>query len=164
MDQSDTEKFCEQLRGFPNAMLITKADEGKLRARPMAIAEVEDSGRFYFLTARETAKVHEIETDSLIHVACQSDQSLYLSINGLATLSNDPAKIESVWKESFKPWFPEGPTDPDIALIAVSPIDAEYWDTRGAKKLDYLWEVASAYVTGTMPDIDEGEQHGTLRP
>ncbi len=130
----------------------------------MAIAEVEDSGRFYFLTARDTAKVHEIESDTLIHVACQNDQSLYLSINGLATLSEDTAKIESVWNESFKPWFPEGPTDPNLALIAVSPIDAEYWDTTGAKKLDYLWEVASSYVTGATPDIEEGEQHGTLRP
>ncbi len=145
-------------------MLITKADDGKLRARPMAIAEVEDSGSFYFLTARDTAKVHEIESDTLIHVACQNDQSLYLSINGLATLSDDTVKIEAVWNEGFKPWFPDGPTDPNIALIAVNPIDAEYWDTQGAKKFEYLWQVASSYVTGTTPDIHEGEQHGTLNP
>ncbi len=164
MDQSDTQKFCDQLRNFTNAMLITKADGGKLRARPMAIAEVADDGSFCFLTARDTAKVHEIESDTLVHVACQNDQSLYLSINGLATLSGDTAKIESVWSEGYKTWFPAGPNDPNIALIVVNPIDAEYWDTTGGKKLDYLWEVATGYLSGTTPDIKEGEQHGMLKP
>lgn len=164
MERDDTQKFCEQLRQFSTAMLITKADGGKLRARPMAIAEVEDDGSFSFLTARDTAKVHEIEADTLVHVACQNDRSLYLSINGLATLTTDREKIESVWSEGFKPWFPEGPSDPRIALIRVTPTDAEYWDNTGVKKFEYLWQVASSYLTGTTPTIHDGDHHGTLRP
>ncbi len=93
--------------------------------------------------------MHEIESDPLVHVACQNDQSLYLLINGLASLSGDPAKIESVG---------------NIALIAVNPIDAEYWDPTGGKNLDFLWGVATSSVSGTTPDIKAGEQHGMLKP
>ncbi len=164
METSDTQKFCEQLREFSTAMLITKAGGGKLRARPMAIADVEDNGSFSFLTARDTEKVQEIESNTLVHVACQKDRSLYLSINGLATLSDDREKIESVWSEEFDVWFPEGPSDPKVALIRVCPSDAEYWDNTGIKKVDYIWQVASSYLTGTKPEIEEGEQHGMLRP
>ena len=74
------------------------------------------------------------------------------------------AKVAELWKEPFRVWFPGGREDPDIALIAVEPERAEYWDNSGFHKLQYLWEAAGAYVTGDTPKVEEGEQHGVLHP
>ena len=144
-------------------MLVTHAGQERLRARPMAIAEVEADLCVWFITSVESAKVHEIESDTRVHLICQKDRSAYLSIEGLADLVNDRNRISEVWSEEFKVWFPGGKSDPDIVLIKVRPQRSEYWDNQGANKVAYLWEAARAYVTGTTPEIKEGEPHGVVQ-
>ncbi|MDB6175069.1 MAG: class probable F420-dependent enzyme [Chthoniobacteraceae bacterium] len=145
------------------AMLVTHAGNGKLRARPMALAKVESDGQLWFITDSETAKAHEIETESDVQVVCQNDRSTYLSLQGRASLIHDREKIEELWQEPFKVWFPKGKEEPNLALISVEPIEGEFWDTQGLKKISYLFEAAKAYATGTTPNIEEGEQHGRLQ-
>ena len=91
MNTNNHEKLVELLKQFSTAMLITHEAETRLRARPMAIAQVEDSGKIWFLTGDDTAKVHEIIRDTHVHLALQKDRSVYLSINGRATLIHDRA-------------------------------------------------------------------------
>ena len=49
--------------------------------------------------------------------------------------------------------------DPHVALVAVDPIDAEYWDNRGMNKLEYLFESAKAYIKGEKPAVGDIDQH-----
>ena len=162
MNADDHKKLVELLKQFSTAMLITHEADHRLRARPMAIAEVEDSGTIWFLSGEETAKIHEIIRDTHVHLALQRDPTVYLSINGTATLVHDRAKLDEMWKESFKVWFPEGKNDPNLVLICVEPVDAEYWDNHGWKRVKYLFQAATGYVTGKPPEIGE-EQHGMLK-
>ena len=162
MSKDDHSKLVELVKEFSTAMLVTHEADGKLRARPMAIAQVESGGKLWFLSAEDTAKVHEIIEDTRVHLTLQKDRSIYLSINGHATLVHDRGKIAEVWQESFKVWFPEGKDDPKLVLIAVEPEDAEYWDNHGWKKVKYLFQAAKAYVTKTTPETQEDE-HGMLR-
>ncbi|MDB6151995.1 MAG: class probable F420-dependent enzyme [Chthoniobacteraceae bacterium] len=157
------EHFHRLLEQFKVAMLVTHAGNGKLRARPMALAKVESDGQLWFITDSETAKAHEIETESDVQVVCQNDRSTYLSLQGRASLIHDREKIEELWQEPFKVWFPKGKEEPNLALISVEPIEGEFWDTQGLKKISYLFEAAKAYATGTTPNIEEGEQHGRLQ-
>ena len=143
-------------------MLVTHEADGRLRARPMAIAQVENGGKLWFLSAEDTAKVHEIIKDTRVHLTLQKDRSIYLSINGHATVVHDRAKVDEVWQEAFKVWFPDGKDDPKLVLIAVEPEDAEYWDNQGWKKVKYLFQAAKAYVTHSTPEVDE-DKHGMLR-
>jgi general stress protein 26 len=71
----------------------------------------------------------------------------------------DHALIKELWKEPYKVWFPRGSEDPEITLISVNPVGAEYWDNRGMNKLEYLFEAAKAYVKGKQPDVREVDQH-----
>src|ERR1700750_234953 len=83
------EHFLKLLRQFSTAMLVTHAEGHRLRARPMAIAQVADDGTLWFITGLETAKAHEIEVDTDVHVVCQDDHSAYLSLAGTARLVQD---------------------------------------------------------------------------
>ncbi len=63
--------FLQLLHQFHTAMLVTHESEDRLRARPMAVAKIEDDGKLWFLTDAENAKAHEIERDTRVHIVCQ---------------------------------------------------------------------------------------------
>ena len=156
------EHFHKLLSQFHTAMLVTHESDSRLRARPMAIARVEDDCRMWFITSAESAKSHEIQNDSHVQVVCQKDRSAYLSLTGRAVLVRDRGMIHALWQEAFRVWFPGGKEDPHIELIVVNPEDGEFWDNEGFNKMKCFCAAARAYVTGTPPDMKEGEQHGKV--
>ncbi len=157
------EHFHKLLKQFHTAMLVTHTGGGRLRARPMAVAQVEEDCRVWFFTSGATSKAHEIESDTRVHLVCQNDRSAYLSISGNAELIRDRAKIAELWQEPYRVWFPNGKEDPDIELIAVQPEEGEFWDNEGFNKIKYLFKTVKAYAAGTTPELEEGEQHGRVR-
>lgn len=156
------QKFHDLLSRFETAMLVTHTLDSSIRARPMAIAGVEEDSHVWFFTEVESGKVEEIVLDTHVGVVCQKDREIYLSLTGKASLLKDPAKAKELWKEEFKAWFPKGVDDPNLALVYVTPEEGEYWDNEGFKKIKYLFEAAKAYATGTKPHIEEGEQHAKV--
>jgi general stress protein 26 len=154
--------FLSLLRKFNTAMLVTHTGEHGFHARPMAIAKVEDDGRLWFISGANTAKIHEIEIDSHVHITAQDGDSAFLTLSGRASLVVDREKIAELWKEPFRAWFPGGKDDPDLELISVMPERGEFWDSTGANRYRYLWEAAKAYVSGTTPDTEDGDMHGKV--
>ena len=61
--------LIELIKDFDNAMLVTRAEDGGLRSRPLAIAEMQDSGLLYFATSVESGKAHEVEADPNVNVS-----------------------------------------------------------------------------------------------
>lgn len=157
------EHFISLLKKFHTVMLVTNTGEHGFHARPMALAEVEDDGRIWFLTSEQTAKVHEIELDSHVHLIAQDGDSAFLSLTGRASLIGDREKIAHLWSEPYRVWWPKGKDDPSIELIAVRPERGEFWDSTGANRFKYLWEATKAYATGTTPNADDGDQHAKVR-
>ena len=90
----------------------------------------------------------------------RNDTSAYLSLRGKARVIEDVTRIREYWKEPFRVWFPGGPSDPQLALVGVKPIDAEFWDNRGTNKLEYMFEAAKAYFSGEKPDTGDADKHG----
>ena len=90
-NDSQLEKFYNLLCGFDTAMLVTHSDDGELRARPMAIAKVDENCRTWFLTLEESGKVHEIEVDRRVNVTCQRERDLFLSLTGRGHLDRGGA-------------------------------------------------------------------------
>jgi general stress protein 26 len=43
----------------------------------------------------------------------------YVSISGKARIVEDPQKLNQLWTEGLRVWFPDGPNDPEIAILAV---------------------------------------------
>lgn len=143
--------LLELLSHFDTVMMITR--EGKrLGARPMTIAEREPSGRIWLLTSIDAERTRALEFAPRVHLTCQSAR-VYLSFAGHAQVTRDRAKLDQLWKESYRLWFPEGKSAPDLALISVDLLEGEYWDQSGLKALRFLFDAAKAYVTGEEIDV-----------
>jgi general stress protein 26 len=155
------EHVRELLGDFDTATLVTRARDGRLHGRPMAIASVEDNGTLWFVTDRTSEKAAEVGADEAALVTLQSSRR-FLTANGAATLVDNRAKVQELWKESFKLWF-DDENDPDIVLLRFSPSDAEYWDTSGARGVKYAFRAAKAYLSGTPAKKEEDpDVHGKV--
>ncbi|MCE9578475.1 MAG: pyridoxamine 5'-phosphate oxidase family protein [Deltaproteobacteria bacterium] len=148
----------EILDSAGTVVVITRAADGQLHPRPMAVVRVDEDGTTYFVTPRSSTKVAELEADPRVDLVFQS-RTRYASISGRGRLVNDRAMIEALWTEGWRLWFPEGKQDPEITLLAVDPEHGEYWDQSGTRGLSFLLRAARAYVTGTTVE-PRPEDHG----
>lgn len=143
----------ELVDDFDMAMFVTQSPNGQLRSRPMVLADAEADGTLWFLTQRHSPKVDEIAHDSQVNIAMQSSTK-YVSLSGRAMPVEDRDKVNSLWNESWKVWFPGGKDDPNLVLVKVVGDIGEYWDSSGSSGLKYLIEAGKAYFSGTRPDVD----------
>lgn len=153
MKPTPQEKFREIVTGFDTAMLVTVTPDGELRSRPMAVGAFDDDGTMWFLTQSDAPKLEEIAHDSQVNVVMQSSRQ-YVSISGRATPVRDRAKVDELWNEAWRVWFPEGKDDPRLMLVMVRSHKGEYWDSSGAAGIKYMIEAGKAYLSGTRPDVD----------
>jgi general stress protein 26 len=157
--ENHTEKIHELLGKFHTAMLVTHGRDQAPHARPMAIAKIEPNCDLWFFTQLDSEKTREIEEDEQVMVVCQKEHSVYLSLVGKAGVVMDRTEVSALWKESYKVWFPKGIEDPNLALIRVTVLEAEFWDSSGFKGIKYLFSAARAYINGQTPEVDP-DQHG----
>lgn len=141
----DRQDLVELVREFDTAMLVTETPEGALRARPMAIARVEDQGDMWFVTSSDSPKVEEIRGHHAVNVTLQG-KNRFLSLSGQAWIVRDRAKIDELWSKAYEPYFPQGKDSPDLVLIRVQADHGEYWDFSGAQRLRYLYEAGKAWI------------------
>lgn len=164
MSSPSYEKVLDLLHSFHTAMLVTHVeDSGALRARPMEIAGVDDEGHVWFFTDGTSPKIDEIRQEQQVLLTFQKDHQKYLSFAGTARIVTDRAKIESLWKEPYRVWFPGGLENPDLALVRIIPEYADYWDNSGIQGGRYLYEAAKALIKGTTPDLSQSGIHGHVR-
>ncbi|MCC9658367.1 pyridoxamine 5'-phosphate oxidase family protein [Rhodopirellula halodulae] len=151
----DTQKkLIDLIQDFDNSMLVTKTDDGGLDARPMAIAEATEDGHIWFVTSRNSGKIAELMLDRDVAVTMQSSNK-FVTLSGECRVIDDRSKINELWKEAWKVWFPEGKNDPDITLLRVEPERGEYWDNSGLSGINYLIKAGTAYVKGERAETDE---------
>ena len=84
----------------------------------------------------------------------------YVSVSGTAAVVDDEARKRKLWSKLAEAWFSGGPADPDLALVQVKILHANYWDVKESK-LVQLYTMAKAAVTG-KPPTQLGD-HGEVR-
>ena len=151
----------ELLKVFPTAMLVTRDADGRMHARPMAIAELEPNADAYFATRIETPKVAEVQNFPDVLVTFQGTSQFAL-ILGKASIVTDRGLIRELWSETWRAWIPDGADDPSLVLIKIEAKEGEYWDNSGAQGLKYLFDGAKAILTGDTIKPDAA-QHAKLR-
>jgi general stress protein 26 len=162
MNENQIEKLHGLLNEFSTVMLVTKDALDNSHARPMAVARVDENADLWLFTSRDSLKVREIKVDSRVLIHGQDGWKKCVALTGHATVVEDRSMIREIWKPSFKVWFSEGAEDPNIVLLHVKGEEAEYWDSSGVNRFRYLDQSIKAIVTGTTPEIKEGEQHGNV--
>jgi general stress protein 26 len=132
-------RLKEILSQFRVGMLVTHAEDASMHARPMRIAAHEGDGILWFLSNVDSQKIIELGGDARAIVVFQDhERARFLSLNGFAGATTERARIESLWDESLRAWFPAGPDDPHLCAVYFEPNEAEYWDRSSfeAMRLD----------------------------
>jgi general stress protein 26 len=148
----------ELIKGIKFAMLTTVEPDGSLHSRPMTVQEAEFDGDLWFFTEANAPKVDEIQHDHQVNVALAepSDQR-YISLSGTARLVRDVQKQRQLWSEPNKIWFPNGPDDPNLALLKVTVTRAEYWES-GSNRVGRMIDFARAMITGDQRQVGENQK------
>ena len=156
MDTNDGRNHLHDVvNDFDVAMLVTYSANA-MHARPMAIACLDDGIGAYLVTNNNSLKIDEISANPHALLTFQSARK-FASVRGELTVLRDRQLIEKMWKESWKLWFAEGKSDPNIALLKFTAQEGEYWDNAGMQGLKYVYDAAKAYVTGERPQFDEAQ-------
>ncbi len=132
--KKDAELLQEKIKGIRVAMLTTQELDGSLHSRPMLTPEHEFDGDLWFFTLAGAPKVYEVQQNQQVCLSyARTDETLFVSVSGSAQLVRDQKKIKELWKPAYKTWFPDGPEDPNLALLKVRVERAEYWDWPAGK-------------------------------
>lgn len=125
----------------------------ELRSRPMAAVVQRRQRMIYFLTDVRAHKDDDISRFPKVCLAFADPRGQkYVSVAGTAAITSDRRKIEELWSIPAKVWW-ESPSDPNIRVIAVTPQDAEYWDSPG----NVLSNVKIAFGVVTGRHLDPGD-------
>ena len=157
------DKLWTLIKDIKFAMFTTRHGNGHLHARPMTTQNkaLEEDDSLWFFMSKKGDPVDDLKTDPVVNVVYADPSSdTYVSVSGTAAMIEDQAKKEQLWSKLAAAWFPGGPSDPDLALVQVQIVHANYWDVKESK-LVQLYEMAKAAVTG-KPPVDLGE-HGEVR-
>ena len=139
------------------AMFTTRHSNGHLHSRPMTTqnSKVDEDDSLWFFMSKTSGPVEDIKANPVVGLIYADPSSdTYVSVSGTAAMLEDTAKKEQLWNKAAEAWFPGGPTDPDLALVQVEIIHANYWDVAESKPVQ-LFAMAKSVFTGKPPQIGE---------
>jgi general stress protein 26 len=145
---NDTKTLANKIKSIRVAMMTTEEPDGTLHSRPMATQDREFDGYLWFFTLASAPKVGEVEQHRQVNLSyTKPEDNLFVSVSGTAELVRDRQKIQEFWRPFYRPWFPKGEDDPDLALLKVDVQNAEYWDAP-AGRMGTLYMAAKKMATG----------------
>jgi general stress protein 26 len=157
----DAEHLYTLIKGFENTMLVTRASDGHLHARPMLVAELRADADAYFITSVVSPKIAEVYADADVLLTFQNEHQ-YAAVYGRVSVVRDSALIARLWRDAWKAWFPRGASDPSIALLRFDAERGEFWNDAGMRGAQYRFEAGRANLSGVRPPLSP-EQHGRAR-
>lgn len=146
-------KLWDMIKDIKFAMLTTRHSNGHLHSRPMTTQNrsIDEDDALWFFMSRSKEPLHDLEQEDQVNLAyAKPDDQTYVSVSGIAQLVDDEQRKRELWSKANEAWFPQGPDDPDVALVKVTITHADYWDSKDSK-LVRLYEMAKASVTGNPP-------------
>ena len=157
--ESDFEKLVEMIKAIDLCMLTTVDESDELHSRPMSLnGDVDEEGNLWFFTSSQSHKASEIERTPNVNISfIDTGDQRYVSISGVAQLLQDKQKIKELWKPVLKAWFPDGPDQPDVALLKVKMTKAEYWDGPSST-ISQAVSFVSAIITGKQVEPGENKK------
>ena len=155
---TEHEKLFDLIKDTRFGMLTHRHSDGQLHSHPLTTQnkKADEGAMLYFFVPKNGDIARHVASDASVNVAyANTDADSYVSVAGQASLLEDQAKKEELFNPMAKAWFPAGVTDPNLGLLAVKIVEAEYWDVDDSKMVQ-LFKMAKAAITGETPK-DLGE-------
>jgi general stress protein 26 len=109
-------------------------------------------GSLWFFVSNEGPLVTELTRDDRVGLSYGApDKDLYVSVSGRAELVDDKAKARDLWNTFAEAWFPGGVDDPRLGLLRVEVEQAQFWEDRKPKVLQFA-EIVIGAVTDRPPE------------
>jgi len=146
-------KLWDLIKDTRYGMLTHRHGDGQLHSHPLTTQnkKVDEGATLYFFIPKDGEIARHVASDPSVNIAyANTEADSYVSVAGSASLLEDPAKKEELFTSMAKAWFPKGVTDPNLGLLAVRIVEAEYWDVEDSKMVQLL-KMAKAAVTGETP-------------
>lgn len=163
-EQEAREHLWSLIKDIRFAMFTARhPGNGHLHSRPMTTqnSKIDEDSSLWFFMSRQSEPVADLLQETAVNVVYADPRSdSYVSVSGNAAVVNDLAKKQQLWSKMAEAWFPQGPSDPDLALVEVQITHANYWDVKESKIVQ-LFKMAKASLTG-RPPTDLGE-HAEVR-
>jgi general stress protein 26 len=165
MNENDAsrDKLWKMIKDIKFGMFTTRHGNGHLHARPMTTQNkaLDNDDSLWFFMSKKGDPVDDLAREPMVNVVYADPSSdTYVTVSGIAATVDDATKKKQLWNKITEAWFPGGPSDPDLALVRVKILHANYWDVKESK-LVQLYAMAKALVGGKAP-TDLGE-HGEVR-
>lgn len=155
--QQAIDKVWSMMDDIRICMLVTREGE-TLRARPMDAHPSREEGCVWFLSDRRGHKDDELQHHPQAALTfAHPGRNDYLSVSGEAEVSNDRAKIDELWSDMNKAFWPQGKTDPNICVVRFMPDHAEYWDGPSTS-ISVVLKMMAARLTGSPTDLGENRK------
>ena len=158
--RAEMSKLYERIEKLETAMMTTRRRDGHLVSRAMATQKHAAGADLWFVTAADSGKLPEIENDPHVNLAYYRDGTKeWISVSGIAHVSNDRATIRELYAPDWKIWFAdEGdprhgtPDDPRMALIGVDVHSAVFLEANKPQPV-VLFEIVKGWLTGQEPEL-----------
>jgi general stress protein 26 len=152
---ADLDKVWAMMKKIGFCMLIT-GEKSDISSRPMSAIVRKDHNDIIMFTEKQSGKDSQINQNSNVVLNFSDGSNEFLSLKGVADISEDRDLIKKHWNPGAQAYFPNGPDDPDVVAIIVEPRDAEYWITNSG--LISSVKMAFAIATGQQPDLGENKK------
>jgi general stress protein 26 len=160
----ELKKMYDMIHDIGIAMMTTRRADGHLVSRAMATQKHAPGADLWFVTSVDACKLDELEEEPHVNLAYYKDRTReWISVSGLAKVSQDRDTLHRLYAKDWKAWFPEEgdprhgtPDDPRMVLIGVDVHSAVFFDVDKPQPV-VLFEIAKGMITGKEPDI--GKMH-----
>jgi general stress protein 26 len=156
-DKTPHARLWEMIKDIRFGMLAHRHADGGLHAHPLTTQnkELGEKGILYFFVSKSTEVGQRLRTDGNVNVSYSDPhKDHYVSISGIARISEDMDAKQRLFNPMAKAWFPGGAADPDLELVEVQITSAEFWDVKESKPTQ-LFKMAAAAVSGQRPTMGE---------
>jgi general stress protein 26 len=126
------------VKSIDTCMFTTRDADGVLQARPMSNnGEVEWDGTSWFFAPSGGRLVAEIRHDPEALTTYRADDRFaWVTLSGQAHVVDDDEAKRRLWLTELGRWFPNGPDDPEVALIRFESTAARWWTDQGDGRAD----------------------------
>lgn len=136
------------------AMMTTVDADGTLISRPMSPLKMDAKGAVWFFTDLRSEKIEHLRVVNVSFT--DADRGTYVSLSGRGEIHAEQAHIKELWTPFARPWFPDGPDSPNIALLKFVPQTAEFWDAPHSKMVR-MFALAASMAAGKPIGMGEHE-------
>jgi general stress protein 26 len=148
-DNGHAERLWSLIKDVRYPVMTTHRSDGGLQARPMSMQNREsDPLDFLWLfTPRDSEQVEDLQWDSSVSIVfAEPVKSVYVMVFGSASVVEDTGRKRQLWSPDDLTWFPEGPDDPNMALVRVRIIQADCWDVK-RNAVNHLFKLDTSAMT-----------------